>query len=128
MQFTHDNTTLTLTDNQITITQGNEALTVTAPIWAVEIIEADKPHIKDIDFSERSRAIIPRLLKYIEKNKPIPPTFNPVTLACPNRHALQFHDDGTIALYSPCGKRVSFAHKPLINAQIARAKGYRVTQ
>lgn len=128
MQFTSDNATLSIINNQITIAQGDEALTVTAPIWAVEIIEADKPSLKDVDFSERSRTILPRLLKYVEKTKPAPPKFNPVAIACPNRHALQFHDDGTISLFSPCGKRVSFAHKPLINAQIARARGYRVTQ
>ena len=51
MKFFNDNSLLTITDNQITIQQNDEVLTAAAPIWAAEIIKADKPHIKDVDFS-----------------------------------------------------------------------------
>jgi len=126
MQFFNDNALLTIADNQITIQEGDEALTATAPIWAAEILKADKPSLKDVDFSERSQPLLYRLLKYAEKTRPTPPQFNPVAIRCPNRHVLQFHDNGRIDLFSNCGKRVSFVHKPLINAQVARARGYRV--
>lgn len=128
MRFLNNDALLEISDNIITITQGNEALTVAAPVWAAEILQADKPSIKDVDFSERSQSIIYKLLKYSEKCKPTLPKFNPVAIQCPNRKVLQFHDDGKIDLYDGFGKHVVFHHKPLVNAQIARAKGYRITQ
>lgn len=127
MKFFNDNSLLTITDNQITIQQNDEVLTAAAPIWAAEIIKADKPHIKDVDFSDRAQPLIHPLLKYANKTKPLPPSFNPISIQCPNRSVLQFHDDGRIDLFAPHGKKVTFQHKPLINAQIARAKGYRVS-
>lgn len=127
MRFFNDNALLTLNENQITIQQNDEVLTAAAPIWAAEIIKADKPHIKDVDFSDRAQPLIHPLLKYVNKTKPLPPRFNPIAIQCPNRRVLQFHDNGQIDLFNG-SKRVTFQHKPLINAQIARARGYRVSQ
>jgi len=126
MQFSNDNTALTITDNNITIQQGDEALTVTAPVWVAEILQADKPELRQIEFSPRSQLLLYKLLKYRETYKPTPPQFNPVSIQCPCRKVLQFHDDGQIVLYDSYGECLSIQHKPTINAQIARARGYRI--
>jgi len=117
---------LTITNNNITIQQGNEALAVTAPVWVAEILQADKPELQQVEFSEKSQALLYRLLKFKERHKPTPPQFNPVSIQCPCRKVLQFHDNGQIILYDSYGGRVAIQHKPCVNAQIARARGYRV--